>query len=396
MNRSRRIAVVTGSRADYGHLYWLLKELSQAPDVTLQVIATGAHLAAQFGRSLETIRDDGFTVAASVPIPLDDDRPAGISHGISIGLSGFATVLDDLRPDLLVVLGDRFEMLSAAIAAMNARVPIAHIAGGETTEGAVDEAIRHSITKMALYHFPGGAEQRARIISMGEDPARVFCFGKPGLDNVMRLGLLGKDDVQKALGLRLAETTLVVTFHPTTLDDDSSGAHFTAVIDALERFPSATIVFTRPNADSRNHVISTAIDRYVAAHPGRMAAFPNLGTRLYLSLLKNASAVVGNSSSGLIEAPALRVPTVNIGDRQRGRVRAASVIDCAPEALAIERAIAKALSQSFRRTVSVMRPIYSADGTVSAKIAQALRAVPLATEMLKKAFYMPPQQTPRG
>lgn len=389
MKKNRRIAVVTGSRADYGHLYWLLRDLAETHGVRLQLIVTGSHLAEKFGRTLSAIRADGFKPAALVPMPLDDDSPAGISRNIAAGIVGFAAALDTLKPDLLVVYGDRYEMLSAAIAAMNARVPIAHIAGGETTEGAIDEAIRHSLTKMALYHFPGGPVQQARIVRMGEDPSRVFCFGKPGLDNLKRLDLLQRGEVEDLLGVSLKSPVMVATFHPATLDDDANGAQLAALLKALDAFPEATVIFTRPNADSLNRAISARIDRYVARHPRRAAVFASLGTRVYLSLLKTASVVVGNSSSGLIEAPALRVPTVNIGDRQRGRTRAESVLDCAPETTSIVAAVGKALSPRFRRVLATMRPPYGSDGKISRRIARTLRTVSLDPKNLKKAFHMP-------
>lgn len=395
MTRTRRVAVVTGSRADYGHLYWLLHDLAAARDVRLQLIVTGSHLARKFGHTLSAIRADGFRPVALVPMPLGDDSPTGISRSIAAGIVGFAGAIDKLKPDLLVVFGDRYEMLSATIAAMNARVPIAHIAGGETTEGAIDEAIRHSLSKMALYHFPGGSAQQARIIRMGEDPSRVFCFGKPGLDNLKRLNLLRRNEVEDILGVSLAGVVMVVTFHPVTLDGDANGAQFAALLRALDAFPEATVVFTRPNADSLNRAISAQIDRYVARHPRRAAVFASLGTRVYLSLLKASLVVVGNSSSGLIEAPALRVPTVNIGDRQRGRTRVQSVLDCAPKTASIAAAIGKALSPRFRRVLATMHPSYDSDGKISRRIARKLRTVSLDPENLKKSFYAPPAR-PRG
>lgn len=385
MKDKRKICVVTGTRAEYGLLRWLMQEIGDDPGLKLQIVATGAHLSPDFGLTYREIEADGFTIATKVEMLLASDTPTGIAKSVGLGVIGFADALALLAPDILVLLGDRYEILAAAQAALVARIPVAHIHGGELTEGAFDDAIRHALTKMAHLHFVAAEPYRRRVIQLGEDPARVFNFGAPGLDSIRRLTLLGRAELETALGFALGAVNLLVTYHPVTLEDENPREAMAALLQALDAFPQARIIFTRPNADTHGRVINELIDRYLAAQPGRAAAFASLGQVRYLSAVCHAAAVIGNSSSGLSEAPALKTPTVNIGARQRGRLRAASVIDCAAEPAAIRAAIEKALSADFAPVVQAAVSPYGA-GDASVRIKEQLKQVPLAGLAVKK-FY---------
>lgn len=382
----RTVCVVTGSRAEYGLLHWLMKEIEGHAGLILQVAATGMHLSPEFGCTYRAIEADGLRIDAKVEMLLSSDTPVGIAKSMGLGTIGFADAFDRLKPDIVVVLGDRFEILCAVQAALVARIPVAHLHGGETTEGAVDESIRHAITKMAHLHFTAAPEYRDRVVQMGEDPARVFDFGPAAIDSVRRLQLLDREALQAEIGFRFGARNLLVTFHPVTLEHASSADQFNALLAALDGLPGDThLIFTKPNADTDGRVIGALIDGYVQRQPSRAAAYTSLGQLRYLSAMCHVDGVVGNSSSGIIEAPILGVPTVNIGDRQKGRARAASVIDCAPDRASIEAALEHLYSPAFREGARLAADLFG-EAAVAPRITEVLASHPLEG-ILKKRFF---------
>ncbi|MDD3363423.1 MAG: UDP-N-acetylglucosamine 2-epimerase [Syntrophomonas sp.] len=380
----RKICVVTGTRADYGLLYWLMKEIQADEDLKLQIVATGMHLSPEFGLTYKIIEEDGFKIDEKVEMLLSSDTPVGIAKSIGLATIGFADVLERLKPDLLVILGDRFEILAAAQAAMVARIPIAHLAGGELTEGVIDEAIRHSITKMSHLHFVANETYRQRVIQLGENPERVFNYGESALDNIKRLKLLDREALEQAIKFKLKPTVFLVTYHPVTLYDNPEQA-MSALLQALDQFPEASIIFTKPNADTNGRVLIKMIDEYVENQSSRAKTFTSMGQLLYLSAIKNADVVIGNSSSGLTEVPALNRPTVNIGNRQKGRLKASSVIDCEENEEQIISAIQKALSTDFQASLRQVLSPYE-EGNVSLRIKEHLKTVALEG-ITRKEFY---------
>lgn len=381
----RKICVVTGSRAEYGLLYWLMKEIQDDSALELQVIVTGMHLSPEFGLTWKQIEQDGFIIDRKVEMLLSSDTPVGISKSIGLGIIGFADALDCLQPDVLVVLGDRFEIFAAVQAAMAHRIPIAHIHGGEITEGAVDDAIRHAITKMAHLHFTATESYRQRVIQLGEQPQRVFNVGAPGLDNILRLQLLDKPQLEQAIGFKLGKRNLLITFHPVTLENATAATQFGNLLKALDSFDDSRIIFTLPNADADGRVIIGMIEQYRQRFPERIASFVSLGALRYLSALKYMDAVVGNSSSGLIEAPAFKIGTINIGDRQKGRLCADSVIHCEPEVDAILNAFKTLFSGKFQESLATVENPYGHSGA-SVRIKELLKFQAL-DGLLKKSFY---------
>jgi UDP-hydrolysing UDP-N-acetyl-D-glucosamine 2-epimerase len=376
-----RIAVVTGTRADYGLLRTLVAALSEDPAFEVGLLVTGSHLSERFGMTVGEIEADGWPITARVPLPLDDDSPVGVARATGVALSGLAEALDASRPDLVVVLGDRTEALAAASAAVIVRVPIVHLHGGELTEGAIDDAIRHAITKLAWLHFTSTEVYRRRVIQMGEDPALVHAVGALGVDNAWRLPRLSKERLEADLGPVFGARTAVVTFHPETLSDTGSLPDFEELLTALDRVPELSIVFTRPNADAGNRALSSAVDGFVAAHPDRASVFVSLGAVRYASLLALADVCVGNSSSGIIEAPALGTPTVDVGDRQRGRVAGPTVLHVPPVAMSIQAAIETALSAGMQE-LSERRETPYGDGHATERMVEVLRG---ARELLTDA-----------
>lgn len=381
----RKICVVTGSRAEYGLLYWLMKEIQVDADLELQLVVTGMHLSPEFGLTWKQIEQDGFTIQRKVEMLLSSDTPTGIAKSIGLGVIGFADALDALQPDVLLVLGDRFEIFAACQAAMAHRIPIAHIHGGEITEGAVDDAIRHAISKMAHLHFTATEPYRRRVIQLGEQPRHVFNVGAPGLDNIAGLQLLDKAQLEQAIGFKLGKRNLLVTFHPVTLENATASTQFEQLLQALDRFDDCHIIFTLPNADTDGRAIIGMIEQYRQRYPERVASFVSLGTLRYLSALQFMAAVVGNSSSGIIEAPAFNIGTINIGDRQKGRLCGDSVIHCEPEADAIEWALNRLFSEQFQASLQNVENPYG-DCGASAKIKAVLKTQPL-DGLLKKSFY---------
>lgn len=379
---SRNICVVTGSRAEYGLLYWLMKGIQDEPDLKLQVIATGMHLSPEFGLTYKVIEQDGFTIDAKVEMLLSSDTPVGIAKSIGLGVIGFADALDRLKPDMLVLIGDRFEILAAAQAALVARIPIAHIAGGDTTEGAFDEAIRHSITKMSHLHFVTNEDAVLRVRQLGENPEHIYLVGNPGLDHLKRMPLLDQSTLEKELGFQFKQKNILVTFHPTTLDDQPAAVQCKELLLALDALgPDVGIIFTKPNADTDGRVLIRMIDTFVANHVNAKA-YTSLGQLRYLSSMSLVDAVVGNSSSGLYETPSFGIPTVNIGDRQKGRLQAASVLNCPVGSHIIRQTINKAFHFDCH---GVINPY--GDGDSSVKIIATLKNAFDPKQLLQKHFY---------
>jgi len=380
----RKICVVTGSRAEYGLLYWVLRDIQSAPDLELQLVVTGMHLSSEFGSTSIQIENDGFEIHHRVEMLLSSDSAVGVTKSTGLGMIGFADAFDSLKPDIVLLLGDRFELLAAASAALFAVIPIAHIHGGEVTTGAFDDAIRHSITKMAHLHFTSTEEYRQRVIQLGEDPTKVFNFGAPGIDSIKRLRLLEKEELERDLGIELGEKSVLITFHPPTLSPGEARRSLESLFGALDQFPNLSLIFTKANADTEGRLVNEMINNYVENHASAVAR-TSLGQLRYLSILKCIGGVVGNSSSGIIEAPSLKVGTVNIGDRQKGRVRATSVIDCEPTKDSISQALDLLLSASFQKKVRDVHNPYELD-SASEKIVEVLRTT-LPSISVKKQFF---------
>lgn len=350
MSNKRKVCVVTGSRADYGLLYWLMIEIKASALFELQLVVTGMHLSPEFGSTVKFIEEDGFSIDARVESLLSSDTSVGLTKAVGLGVVGFADVFDRLRPDLVLVLGDRFEIFAAAQAALFSNLPIAHIGGGDITEGAFDEALRHSITKMANLHFVTNRDSARRLSSMGEQPRNIFVVGSPGLDHLHRSSRPDRVTLEHELDFKFYEKNFLITFHPVTLEKTPSVDQLNELFLALDRFGTNTgMIFTMPNADTEGRALIQQIESYVA-HKPNVRAYEALGQRRYLGAMAIVDVVIGNSSSGLYEAPSLDTPTVNIGLRQQGRLRASSVLNCVPEQNAIYEVIIKAL-RSGRRTV---------------------------------------------
>ncbi|MBI4191190.1 MAG: UDP-N-acetylglucosamine 2-epimerase (hydrolyzing) [Betaproteobacteria bacterium] len=378
----RKICVVTGSRADYGLLYWLMKDIQADRDCQLQLAVTGMHLEPEFGLTFQAIESDGFRIDARIDT-LQSDTPAGIAKSIGLGVTGFGAAFGTLRPDLVVLPGDRFEIFAAAQAALVAKIPVAHIAGGDTTEGAYDEAIRHSITKMSHLHFVTNEDAARRVIQLGENPDHVFNVGSPGIDSIKRAKLLDRSELEQQLGLRFRRRNLLITFHPPTLDAEPAGAQFQALLTALDGLPAEqfSLIFTKSNADTGGRELNRMVDDYVATR-SHARGFASLGQQRYLSLMAQVDAIVGNSSSGVYEAPSFRKPTVNIGDRQKGRLMADSVINCDPETSAISSAIRTALTKNCSNTVNPY-----GDGESSRRILATIKRFDDPPALIKKHFF---------
>ena len=376
----RRIAVVTSSRADYGHLYWPLRDLLAHPDVDLRLIVTGAHLSPEFGSSVAEIERDGFPIAARVEGLLSSDTDVGMAKTIGLAALGLADVLGTLRPDLLLLIADRYEMLAPAVVALALRLPIAHIEGGEISEGAIDDAVRNALTKLSHLHFTSTPGARARVIAMGEEEWRVHRAGAPSLDHLRRSPLLERAALESRLGLSLAPPPLLVAYHPVTLLRDTV-AEADAVFEALGAV-NGPLVFCYPNADAGSRALIERARAFVAAR-GDGRVFVNLDPPTYWSLLRQAEALIGNSSSGIMESASFALPTVNVGLRQQGRERARNVIDVPAEAGAIVAGIAQARSAAFRRSLAGLANPYG-DGTAAATIVKVLTTVPLGPALLMK------------
>lgn len=324
----KKICVLTGTRAEFGLLKPLIQKIDQDDELELQLVVTGMHLSPEFGLTYREIEEAGFDITERNEMLLSADTPSAVTKSVGLGLIGFADIFTRLIPDIVVILGDRYEMLAAAIAAMIRRIPIAHIHGGELTLGAVDDAIRHSITKMSVLHFASTESYRKRIIQLGEQPENVFCVGALGVENIKSQTLWSKEALERDIGFPLEQPYVIVTYHPVTLEKNTAGEQFEKLLMALEQFREYRILFTKANADTDGRIINQMIDEYAAGNRERAAAFMSLGAIRYLSALQYCEMVIGNSSSGIVEAPSFHIPTVNIGSRQEGRVRGKSVIDC--------------------------------------------------------------------
>lgn len=381
----RNICVFTGSRAEYGLLMPLMDAIKKDKAMILKVLVSGMHLAPEFGLTYREIEQDGFPINERVEMLVSSDTTEGTAASIGLGVAGIAKALVRLSPDIIVVLGDRFEALACAVAATTVRVPVAHIHGGEVTEGALDEAYRHSITKMSFLHFTSTEEYRKRVIQLGENPDRVFSVGALGIDNIKKMKLLSKASLEKSLGITFGKRTLMVTFHPATAEDDTARRQLLNLLAALDELTETRLIFTKANADAGGRVINTLIDRYVAKNSNKAVVFTSLGQLRYLSLLRFVDAVVGNSSSGIVEAPSFKIGTINIGDRQKGRIRPPSVIDCSPTKTGIIHALKRLYSPEFGAVLKTFVNPYG-NGRAADQIKRFLKSIPTPHSM-KKPFY---------
>jgi GDP/UDP-N,N'-diacetylbacillosamine 2-epimerase (hydrolysing) len=380
-----KVCVVTGTRAEYGQLYWTMKGIINDENLILQVCVTGMHLSPEFGMTYQEIEKDGIKIDYKVETLLSSDSPIGISKSMGLGIIGFSDAYELLKPDMILVLGDRFEIFSAVAAAMVARIPVAHCHGGEATEGLIDEPIRHSITKMSHLHFTSTDEYRKRVIQLGEDPLNVINVGALGIENINKMQLLSRLAFEDSINFKLSTINFLITFHPITLDENSAEAQFEALLKAIKCYPDAHIIFTKPNSDTGGRVICKMIDDFVSANQKNAVAFHSLGQLRYLSAISHMDVIIGNSSSGLVEVPSFKKATINIGDRQRGRIASQSVIQCEPNINSIKFAINKALSKEFKTTLKTVSNPHGT-GNSSDQIISVIKER-AGKIQLKKAFY---------
>lgn len=382
--KNKKICVFTGTRAEYGLLKPLMDEIKNDPDLELQILVSGMHLSPEFGLTYKDIEKDGFKIDEKVEILLSSDTHIGTAKSIGLGILGFSDALSRLMPDIVVVLGDRFEALAFGIAAYVLRIPIAHLYGGESTLGVYDEGFRNALTKLSYLHFTSTEEYRRRVIQMGEHPERVFNVGAIGIDNIKKMKLLSKEEIEERLNIKFKERNLLITFHPVTLDSGVSEKHFFELLKVLNELNDTLLIFTKANADAEGRKINYMIDKFVNENPHKAVAFTNLGQLLYLSVMKHVDGVIGNSSSGIIEAPSFKIGTVNIGNRQKGRIRAKSVIDCEPNYQDIKNAISKLYSDEFRNILKDVTNPYG-DGNSAIKIKNILKNTEIKD--IKKSFF---------
>lgn len=380
----RKICLITTSRADYGIQSNLIKLLQNDSEIDFSLIVSGSHMSKKHGETYREIENDGVKITKKIDIGMDDECDLYVEHVFSNAVMKFSTVLRDIFPDIVVLLGDRYEMLAAALACCLNNIPIAHLHGGETTEGATDEAFRHSITKMALLHFTSCEDYRRRVIQLGEAPERVFNFGALGVENTLNIPLMNKKDLEQELNIEFLEKNILVTFHPVTLERGHAKEQITELLNALEKLQNTTIIFTRPNADAEGDIIANQIQHFVDSH-SHCYLFSSLGMKRYFSIIKQVDAVVGNSSSGIAEVPSFKVATINIGNRQRGRIQAKSVINCAPEKQSITAAIEQAYTPEFQNMLETVVNPYSKANT-AANIMSVLKTAVLSNTLEKK-FY---------
>jgi GDP/UDP-N,N'-diacetylbacillosamine 2-epimerase (hydrolysing) len=380
----RKICVVTGTRAEYGLLYWLMKEIEVDKDLELQLIVTGMHLSPEFGLTYQEIEKE-FKIDKKIEMLLSSDSAVGISKSMGLAQISFAEAYEDLKPNILVVLGDRYEIFSAVSSAMIANIPIAHLHGGETTEGAFDESIRHSITKMSHLHFTATDKYRNRVIQLGEHPIRVFNVGGLGIDNIKKLELLSKEEFEESIDFQLNKKNILITFHPVTLESSTAKEQFQILLDVVDELEDTNIIFTKANSDTDGRIINSMIDEYVVKNSHKSVGFTSLGKLRYLSALQYVDATVGNSSSGLAEAPSFKIGTINIGDRQKGRIMADSVIDCDSGFNAIKKAFTQLYSEEFTQKLANCENPYG-NGGASLAIKKSIKKIDLVN-ILKKQFY---------
>lgn len=382
----RKICVITGTRAEYGLLYWTIKSIDDDPTLKLQLCATGMHLSPEFGLTYRQIEEDGFRIDKKIEILLSSDTAVGISKSIGLAMIGFAEAFEELQPDIVLLLGDRYEILAAATAACMANIPIAHCHGGEITEGAFDDAIRHSITKMSHLHFVATDIYKKRVIQLGEQPHQVFHVGGLGVEHIYRTPLLNKEAFEVSIDWLLSKPTYLITFHPVTLEPKAAQQQFNALLEALDA-TDAQLLFTKPNSDPGGRLIIEMIDRYVEANNDRARAYTSLGYKRYLSALQHVAMVIGNSSSGLLEVPSFKIPTINIGDRQKGRVKGNTVVDCLPTSQDILIAINKAKKLDFKG-LDYPNP-YDIGSNPSVHILKVIKGVKLNKLHIKQFFDIP-------
>ncbi|MBH1942478.1 UDP-N-acetylglucosamine 2-epimerase (hydrolyzing) [Mobilitalea sibirica] len=382
----KKISILTATRAEYGLLKPIIKKFQLVSEFDVRIVVTGAHLSSEFGLTYTEIEQDGIQIDEKIEILLSSDTPAAISKSMGLAMISFADYFEKLKPDMLIILGDRYETMAVAMVAMNHRIPIAHLHGGETTEGAIDESIRHAITKLSYLHFTSTEEYRNRVIQLGESPERVFCVGAIGIENILRETLMEKEELEKSIHFKLDQPYAVVTFHPVTLEDNKSEEQIKALLDVCGSYKNMKFIFTKANADSNGRIINQMIDSFVEKNE-QAVAVTSLGMIRYLTALKYCKMVVGNSSSGLIEAPSFGIPTINIGDRQKGRLSAESVIHCEPIKEEIKQAFDLAISKEFQEKAKYTVNPYG-DGNTSEKILDIIKDFLLNNKVnLKKKFY---------
>lgn len=378
----RKICVITGSRAEYGLLSGLMKAIKEDESLELQVIATNMHLSPEFGLTYKEIERDGFFINKKVEMLLSSDTANATTKSVGLATIGFADAYEDLKPDMIVVLGDRYEILAAVSAALFYKIPVTHLHGGEITEGAYDDCIRHAITKMSHLHFTSTEEYRQRVIQLGEDPKRVFNVGAPGIENIKKVPLMDKKELESTLdGFTFNDKTLLITYHPVTLENSTAEEQIQNLLSALDEYHDIKIIFTLPNSDTDGRVIIRLINEYVSKHQEKAIAYPSLGLKRYLSALQFVKAVVGNSSSGIIEVPSFGIQTLNIGDRQKGRIAADSVINCGTSKKDILEGLDKVLNSEH---AEIHNP-YEGKNT-TADILHILKTYPLEG-LIQKTFY---------
>ena len=382
----KKVCIVTGTRAEYGLLRPIIKKVDNGADMELQLVATGMHLSPEFGLTYQEIEQDGFAITERNEMLLSSDTPNGITKSVGLGIIGFADIFTRIEPDMVIILGDRYEVLAAATAAMIHRIPIAHIYGGELTLGAIDDAIRHSITKMSTLHFTSTKEYKKRVIQLGEEPDHVFCVGALSVENIKTQNLMSREKLSQSIGFSLDMPYVMVTFHPVTLENNTAGEQFENLLAALEQHKEYHIIFTKANADTDGRIINQKIDQYVEWNHNRAIAFVSLGMIRYLSALQYCEMVIGNSSSGITEAPSFHVPTINIGNRQSGRIRAESVIDCGNRVEEISAAIEKAKRLKSEGMLQNMENPYERSGT-SENIYSEIKKYVFQHETIEKKFY---------
>ncbi len=385
--KKKKICIITGTRAEWGLLSGLARKIKASSDMQLQIIATNMHLSERYGMTFREIESDGFTIDVKIPMlqDSDDDSAGSTVKAVGRAMTGFSDAFQTLSPDLIVILGDRYEMIAAASAALIFRIPIAHLHGGEITEGAFDDSIRHAITKMSCLHFTATEEYRERVIQMGESPDQVFYVGALGCENIRTIPLLSQSELEQNLDFQLTDKCFLVTYHPVTLDDESPEVQVRNLLKALDEYPDYRVIFTQPNSDTSGQIITRLLKEYENVNPDRVRIYTSLGIKRYLSMLKQVTAVIGNSSSGILEVPSFGIPTVNIGDRQKGRISADSVIHCGTDFDLIRAAINQALSPEFRAVAARTVNPYDKSGTSEA-ILKVLRDCSPDT-LIRKHFH---------
>ena len=381
----RKICFVTGSRAEYGLLSGLMKSVKNDSKLQLQIVATNMHLSPEFGFTYREIEKEGFTIDKKVEMLLSSDTAVGTAKSVGLGMISFADVFEDINPDLIVILGDRYEMIAVASAALFHKIPIAHLHGGEITEGAYDDCIRHAISKMSHLHFTSTEAYRNRVIQLGEQPERVFNVGAIGVENIKHVPVMSKHELEASLDFKMSDKCIIVTYHPVTLEDNSAEQQSKALLSALDSLEDYKIIFTYPNSDTNGRVIIEKINEYATTHPEKVKAWPSLGLKRYLSALHYATAAVGNSSSGIIEVPSFGIPTLNIGDRQKGRIAAESVFNCEATESAIKEGLYIILSDNFIAKAKQTRNPYERENTTE-NILNVIKTYPL-DNIIEKHFY---------